>query len=113
MVPLVKTIQKWTSKKGYAIASFDYSTAFDTVSKETVQQRLEDIGAADNVKAWMASYMDGGRQRVRWNGALSSLLSRLHGVAQGSKAGPLIFIFVTMVNFALLKSAIGYVDDTL
>ena len=56
--------------------------------------------------------MDGGRQRVRWNGALSAFLERLHGVAQGSKAGPLIFIFVTMVNFALLKSAIGYADDT-
>ena len=60
----------------------------------------------------MASYMTGGRQRVRWNGATSSFLDRLHGVAQGSKAGPLLFIFVTMVNFALLKSAVGYADDT-
>ena len=109
---LVRTIQKWTSQKGSAIAPFDYSAAFDTISKETVQQRLEDIGASNNFKAWMASYMAGGRQKVRWNGALSSFLSRLHGVAQGSKAGPLIFIFVTMVNFALLKSAIGYADDT-
>ena len=105
-------IEKWTSHKESAIASFDYSAAFDTISKETVQQRLEDIGAADSFKAWMASYMDGGRQKVRWNGALSSFLDRLHGVAQGSKAGPLIFIFVTMVNFALLKSAVGYADDT-
>ena len=56
--------------------------------------------------------MDGGRERVRWNGAISSFLDRLHGVAQGSKAGPLLFIFVTMVNFALLKSAVGYADDT-
>ena len=62
---LLKTIQEWTSKTGSAIASFDYSAAFDTIGKETVQQRLEDIGAAENVKAWMASYMDGGRQRVR------------------------------------------------
>ena len=60
----------------------------------------------------MASYMDGGRQRIRWNGALSTFLERLHGVAQGSKAGPLLFIFVTMVTFALLKSAVGYADDT-
>ena len=109
---MVKTIQKWSSQKGSAIASFDYSAAFDTISKETVQQRLEDIGAAENFKNWMASYMDGGRQKVRWNGAFSSFLARLHGVAQGSKAGPLIFIFVTMVNFALLKSAVGYADDT-
>ena len=43
---------------------------------------------------------------------MSFFLERLHGVAQGSKAGPLIFIFVTMVNFALLKSAVGYADDT-
>ena len=77
-----------------------------------MQQRLDDIGAAPNAKAWMASYMNGGRQRVRWNGAMSSFLERIHGVAQGSKAGPLLFIFVTMVNFALLKSAVGYADDT-
>ena len=109
---LIRTIQKWTSQKGSAIASFDYSAAFDTISKETVQERLEDIGADDKFRAWMASYMDGGRQKVRWNGALSFFLERLHGVAQGSKAGPLIFIFVTMVNFALLKSAVGYADDT-
>ena len=81
------------------------------MSKETVQQRLEDIGATESFKAWMASYMDGGRQKVRWNGAMSSFLDRLHGVAQGTKAGPL-FILVTMVNFALLKSAVGYADDT-
>ena len=31
---LVKTIQKWTSQKGSAIASFDYSAAFDTISKD-------------------------------------------------------------------------------
>ena len=111
---LIKTIQEWTSKKGKgsAIASFDYSAAFDTISKATVQERLEDIGAADNFKSWMASYMDGGRQRVRWNGAVSTFLERIHGVAQRSKAGPLIFIFVTMVNFALLRSAVGYADDT-
>ena len=53
---LVKTTQKWTTQKGSAIASFDYSAAFDTIGKDTVQQRLGDIGAADNVKTWMASY---------------------------------------------------------
>ena len=77
-----------------------------------MQQRLEDIGANEKVMAWFSSYMCGGRQKVRWNGAISSFLERLHGVAQGSKAGPLLFIFVTMVNFTLLKSAVGYADDT-
>ena len=33
-----------------------------------------------NVKARMASYMSGGRQKVRWNGAVSAFLDRLHGV---------------------------------
>ena len=43
---------------------------------------------------------------------MSRFFDRLHGVAQENKAGPLVFIFVTMVNFALLKSAVGYADDT-
>ena len=46
---LIKSIQKWTDQKGSAIASFDYSAAFDTISKETVQQRLDDVGANDNL----------------------------------------------------------------
>ena len=104
-------IKKWTEQKGAAIASFDYSAAFDTIDKKTVQQRLEDIGANENVKAWMLSYMSGGRQKVRWNGAISSFLARMHGVAQGSKAGPLLFIFITMVNFVFLRRSVGYADD--
>ena len=96
---------------GAAIASFDYSAAFDTIDKKTVQQRLEDIGANENVKAWLLSYMSGGRQKVRWNGAISSFLARMHGVAQGSQAGPLLFIFITMVNFVFLRRSVGYVDD--
>ena len=82
---LVSSIQKWAAKKGAAIASFDYSAAFDTIDKNTVQQRLDDIGAHENFKKWMTSYMSGGRQQVRWNNAVSSFLSRLYGVAQGSR----------------------------
>ena len=44
---LVNTIKRWTHQKGAAIASFDYSAAFDTIDKATVQQRLEDIGASE------------------------------------------------------------------
>ena len=43
---------------------------------------------------------------------MSSFLTRKHGVAQGSKAGPIIFILVTMVNFVLLERALAYADDT-
>ena len=57
--------------------------------------------------------LDGGRQGVRWNGAMSSLLDSLHGVAQGSKAGLLLLTFVIMVNFELLRNAVGYADNTL
>ena len=109
---LVKSLSQWTEGKRVAIASFDYSATFDTIDRKTVQERLDDIGASPGVKKWMASYMDNGKQRVRWNSALSDYLTRKHGVAQGSKAGPLIFILVTMVNFALLTRALAYADDT-
>ena len=67
-----------------------------TLGKKQRVKKHMDIGATDNFKAWMASYMEGGRQRVRWNGAFSSFLDRLHGVAQGSKAGHLIFILASL-----------------
>ena len=109
---LVKSLDQWTEGKGAAIASFDYSAAFDTINRETVLERLDDIGASQGFKKWMASYMASGRQRVRWNSALSFVLTREHGVAQGSKAGPVIFILDTMVSFVLLKRALAYADDT-
>ena len=54
---LVTSLSRWTEGKGVAIASFDYSAAFDTIDKMTVQERLDDINASDKVKKWMASYM--------------------------------------------------------
>ena len=84
---LVNAIKRWTGQKGAAIASFDYSAAFDTIDKATVQQRLEDIGASEKVMAWFSSYMSGGRQKVRWNGAISSFLDRLHGVISSRQQG--------------------------
>ena len=57
---LVKSLSQWTKGKGVAIASFDYSAAFDTINKETVQERLDDLGASPGVKKWMASYMGPG-----------------------------------------------------
>ena len=49
---LVKSLSQWTEGKGAAIASFDYSAAFDTINRETVQDRLDDIGASPGVKKW-------------------------------------------------------------
>ena len=47
-----------------AVAAFDYSAAFDTVSLDTVMSSLERLGCGGPTLAWFRSYMSGGRQAV-------------------------------------------------
>ena len=85
---LVESLSRWTQGTGTAIASFDYSAAFDTIERSTVQERLDDIGAGPGVKKWMASYMGDGKQRVRWNSALSTTLSGRMELPREAKLAP-------------------------
>jgi hypothetical protein len=60
--------------------------------------------------------MTGGRQSVVWDGTVSSLISVLYGVHQGSILGPLLFITLTsgMAEFLSVKEEenIIYADDS-
>ena len=62
-----------------AVAAFDVSAAFDTVSMTTVLRALKSLGCSDSTAAWFQSYMSGGRQAVIWNGATSSMSNVTHG----------------------------------
>ncbi|QQP41288.1 Uncharacterized protein FKW44_015604 [Caligus rogercresseyi] len=76
-----------------AIAAFDYSAAFDTISPSALLDKLQwmEIGA----HTLIGSYMKGRTQRVCWNGALSKPVEVKFGVPQGSCLGPLLFILLT------------------
>ena len=70
---------------------FDYSSAFDTISREALLAKLAAYVSPLSL-SWLSDYMSGGTQYVRWNGETSGCVDMPHGVRQGSILGPALFI---------------------
>ena len=94
----------------------DLSAAFDCVDHRIFPTRLEkSFGLTGQSLAWMGSYLEGRKQRVRYNGQLSSFADLNCGVPQGSVLGPLCFVLYTsdVFNIAHQQGCFihGYADD--
>ena len=76
-----------------AITAYDFSSAFDTLDPAVLIAKLKWLDK--DAKRLLTSYMTGGKQRVKWNGAFSRMLDVHFGVRQGSVLGPLLFILLT------------------
>ena len=114
---LISALSKWTDLRhdsgGVTVAAFDFSAAFDTISSRILKDRLEALGVSTSTIRWFDSYMAGGRQKVSWNGSLSSILPIKWGVRQGSILGPLLFVIVTMITALHMgKDFLVYADDS-
>ena len=96
-----------------AVAAFDYSSAFDTISPGITIDSLRCLGCTEATLGWFQSYMTGGRQAVVWNNATSSMRPVPFGVRQGSILGPALFSIVTrFFPKAVGDDSVVYVDDT-
>ena len=94
------------------LAAFDFTAAFDTVRASEVDDALQALGATTRLRAWMKSYLEGGSQRVKWNGVTSATVIITVGVRQGSILGPLVFLIVTLtIPDALGGAVTAYADD--
>ena len=94
------------------LAAFDFTAAFDTVRASEVDDALQRLGATARLRVWMASYLEGGSQRVRWNDVTSEMVNITVGVRQGSILGPLVFLLVTLAIPDVLDGAVtAYADD--
>ena len=75
------------------LAAYDFSAAFDTISKTVLEEKM--WWASEPTKTLISSYMSNRVQQVRWNTALSRVLSMDYGVPQGSVLAPLLFLIAT------------------
>jgi hypothetical protein len=103
--------------KVVGVLAFDLTAAFDLVAAKELLPKLAAVGVRPNAIAWFLSYLEGGSQRVDWNGALSSKVAVVYGVRQGSILGPTLFLLhvadmAEAVGVDVLRNAVFYADDS-
>ncbi len=101
-------------KPGYisSVVITDFSKAFDLVDHNILITKFISLGVRPSVISWIASFLDGRQQCVRYKGQDSEWSELKGGVPQGTRIGPLGF--VTVVNDAATDDGITtlkYVDD--
>ena len=96
-----------------AIASLDFSKAFDCISHELLINKLNDIGVSSNCLAWFRSYLNDRLQRVKYNNTISDSLAVNVGIPQGSSFGPQLFnVYINDLLRSLpTDGCIAYADD--
>lgn len=90
----------------------DFSAAFDKVNHKILLRKLYNFGISGTLLKWFESYLINRRQKVKFNGHLSSIICPPSGVPQGSILGPLLFlIFINDIGLQLKSNYLLYADD--
>ena len=106
------------SKLGVVVLIIDLSAAFDTVDHTVLLHILKSkFHISGTALSWFKSFLSGRTQRVKIGDSLSSSLTLLYGVPQGSILGPLLFnLYCSSLPDAFSHagfSSMGYADDNL
>lgn len=93
----------------------DLKRAFETINRELLLSKLEEIGLRNNVLNWFKSYLSNRSQRVKYKNSISKELQIEHGVPQGTILGPILFVLyinniVKCVNECKINM---FADDTI
>jgi DNA-binding transcriptional regulator of glucitol operon len=114
LLKLMDTLHMNADRPGHAstVVITDFSKAFDLVDHNILMQKFISMGVRPSVVTWIASFLDGRQQCVRYRGCTSEWKQLNGGVPQGTKVGPLGFVVI--VNDAAIDTpfvTLKYVDD--
>ena len=104
-----------SGNKVVAAVFLDFKRAFETIDRDRLLIKLGRLGISHTVLSWFECYLNNRRQNVRINERVSSDLIIPHGVPQGSKLGPLLFILYINDLVKVVKNCKihMFADDTL
>ncbi len=99
--------------KDVCLIFLDVSKAFDKVYHPALLHKLQCYGIGGDLLNWLASYLEGRKQKVLINGVSSDWNDINASVPQGSILGPLLFlIYVNDLVDDLISLPYLFADDT-
>jgi hypothetical protein len=91
----------------------DFSSAFNTIRRQTILNKLSDLGTPNVIVRWMHNYFSGCSQFVSANGRSSSVIPNNYGVLQGAVLSPLLFsMYTDSLKSTNSNAIVKYADDT-
>lgn len=108
-------INEQLSKNHHCLTLFiDFSKAFDTLSHQKLLLMLQQIGIRGRCLDWFRNYLSFRKYRVKISNSLSDEMDIEHGVPQGSKLGPILYLIYSngLINSLKLSRIFAYADDT-
>ena len=92
----------------------DFQRAFDKADHNIIVKRCKEKGITGLLGKWIADYLQNRSQRVIANNVVSTELTVISGVLQGSVLGPLLFwILIDSITDLSITSTMGIFADNM